>query len=139
MDPFLREKFHTMHGATVKRAMALIKPAAGRRDDCSNAVEMAIIDLGYINGQERKPPFKARKRASESLALALLNVEHLSKNNDLPSAVRLFFPHEDIRKWRIELEKEATAKAPVKLSRKAAGTRAPAKASRKAAARSTAQ
>lgn len=134
MEVFLKEKFASLHGATVERAIALIEPAEERRKDCRYAVETAVIDLGYISGRERKPPFKARKRASQSLAGALLRVEHLLKSDALPLDVSLYFPAKEIREWRVRLEMEARARAPVKPAQNAAGTIASSKPSRKAAA-----
>lgn len=134
MDGFLKEKLQAMHGATVRRAMALIKPAAARREECLSHLETAIVDLEYINAQERKPPFKDTKRAVKRLADALVRVEHALKNKDLPWDVHKFFPHAETSEWRTKMKQAAAAKAPVKLSRKAAAVNATVKPSRKAAA-----
>lgn len=115
--------FRAKHAATIRRALALIAPASQSRKACRYDVETAIIDLEHC-GNRIGEEFKRTKLAAGRLAAALRRVERLIKNeNALGNHVHLFFPHAEIAKWRSELEKTASAKAPAKKTQKDANAK----------------
>ncbi len=85
-----------------ERALALIKPGAGRHEECRRDFEerVAEIQLMFANADAIRPPNKATRKATERLADALHRIEVVLKNENLPIDVKLLFPLDQIRKWR---------------------------------------
>ena len=86
----------------VRRAVALIKPKANRRDACRLDVEGALIEIEFMDAQLRSGNnnrTKLTKQATRRLARALRHLETVLKDKNLDVRVQLFFPRTELSKW----------------------------------------
>lgn len=75
----------------VRRGVALLKPAADLRDDCRQAVEVALLEVpGTVDDVTHREYSKTKpaKRAAAQLAVALRKLAAAVKNEDLDDDLR---------------------------------------------------
>jgi hypothetical protein len=78
----------------VRRALGFVKPAPLRREECREAVDIALINLDYGISQRHAAEHrhtKAAKTAVDRLAAALRRVDVALKSKDLEEYTRLQF------------------------------------------------
>jgi hypothetical protein len=110
----------------VRRALGLIKPTQARRDECHEAVEIALINLDYTISQQRSAEHsrtKAGKKATEQLVAALRRLDFVLKNRDLDLYTRLYFANTHSAEWQKWLEYHKAKTPSGKLTRMVAETK----------------
>jgi hypothetical protein len=101
--------------AQIRRAVALIKPKASRRNKCMADLSDEIVEvaLELVNRRHaHRDRTKPAKRAAASLARALRRAVAASNSADLGLGIHRDFPRDELMKWQRELEEAARTPSP---------------------------
>lgn len=104
----------------IRRALALLAPE--NRTECEDLLATEMIELWYLNNLHGKFP-SAEKKAAARMEITIRRLEIAALDDDLSSALRLFFPSEVLNKFAEQARMEATRRLPRAASLKPANSR----------------
>jgi hypothetical protein len=108
--PPAEQAWRNENDAQIRRAVALIKPKASRRDECIADLSLEIVEIA-MELNDRHHAFysetKVAKTAADSLARALRRAVEVSNNAKLDFGISHYFPRNELVTWQRRCEEEA--------------------------------